>query len=123
KCVETTGAPEVAMFRLGRTGLPPGRQGGEVSTLMEELAAKAGLRPVSIAIRRGSVFAAFERAEQRGFSTPAAAYSCPRLDARGPAGPICQTHPRIPCGKGERVANVSRAPSWRARSCRGRMTS
>ena len=99
KCVETTGAPEVAMFRLGRTGLPPGRQGGEVSTLMEELAAKAGLRPVSIAIRRGSVFAAFERAEQRGFSTPAAAYSCPRLDARGPAGPICQTHPRIPCGK------------------------
>ena len=64
KCLETTGAPEVAMFRLGRNGLPPGWQGGEMSTLMEELAAKAGLRPVSIAIRRGAVFAAFDRAEQ-----------------------------------------------------------
>ena len=43
-----------------------------------------------------------------------AACFCQRLGARGPAGPICQTHPRIPRREHERVVNVSRSLVERA---------
>jgi hypothetical protein len=62
QCLEATGAPHVALFGLGRRR--SGQLRKEAAALMEELAAKAGLRLVAFANRQGSVFAAFERARR-----------------------------------------------------------
>jgi hypothetical protein len=62
QCLEATGAPHVALFGLGRKR--SGQLRKEAAALMEELAAKAGLRLVAFANRQGAVFATFERAQR-----------------------------------------------------------
>jgi hypothetical protein len=62
RCLQATGAPNVALFQIRPRGLPPGMGREEVYALMERLAMGAGLRSVSIAIGPSSVFGLFERA-------------------------------------------------------------
>ena len=60
RCLDATGTFRVALFRVGPERLRQSREEGEA--LMKELAGKAGLEPRVIAIKRGNVFAEFERA-------------------------------------------------------------
>jgi len=64
QCLAVTGGPDVTLFRLNQVNLPAGSGKAELKALMEGLAAKAGLRPESIVIRKGAVFAAFERGQR-----------------------------------------------------------
>src|SRR5262249_4759359 len=61
RCLDSTGAAQVAIFQLGQNGLPEGSRTDEASTMMDKLATNAGLRSTSTVITPDSVFAGFER--------------------------------------------------------------
>jgi len=60
ECLDATAETDVGLFRLKQTSVAPGSE-ADLEALMEALAVNAGLQPVSIVIRTGEVFAAFER--------------------------------------------------------------
>jgi len=61
RCLDSTGASQVAIFQLGQNGLPEGSRTDEASRMIDKLATNAGLRSTSTVITADSVFAGFER--------------------------------------------------------------
>lgn len=59
RCLEVTGAPTVAVFRLRAASDATPRQ--QLVTMVDEKSRRAGLTPVAVTVKQKGVFAAFER--------------------------------------------------------------